>query len=126
MPSRLRRNRWFAALLVFASPAIGGQVMPILHPCPMHMAMMSMDMSGPMQSMPGHHDQAPGDQQQHHCDCTCIGCCHIVPAPARARPAIVARIILSPRHANRPVIEAVASHAAVLDRLPETTAPPLG
>ncbi len=125
MIALLRRQRWLAALLVLASPAIGGQAMPMVSPCAAQGGAMPMAMAGPMQSMPGHQQTPPGNQQQHCCDC-CMACCHSMPASISTRPSVTVRIAAVPRYVDWPVIEHAAHAASTLDRLPESTAPPLG
>ncbi|HRP09355.1 MAG TPA: hypothetical protein PLL69_12800, partial [Gemmatimonadales bacterium] len=57
--------RLFAAAMLVASPAIGGQVLPLLHPCP-----VAEEAAGHQHS--GHDSESPSPGSGH---CICIGSC---------------------------------------------------
>lgn len=109
-----RRLRWLAAALLLASPAVGGQVLPLLHPC-------EAQQEHAHGSHGGHQSADPSDAQ-----CTCIGSCATPPALS----APVAQVVAS----SAPVRPATASPvrpatvepapAPPLRYLPPPTAPP--
>lgn len=124
MIARLR-TPWLAALLLLASPALGGLVMPVLHPC-------QAEASGTGTSA-GHHghgdhgsqgeQDGTGGQQ-----CTCVGSCHVPALDAAPRVhAPVAVFVPTADHEPRVTPRTAARlPRQPLDLLPPTTAPPLG
>jgi hypothetical protein len=67
----LRRSRLITGLLFAASPAIGGTVLPAVHPCPVDAPWLARHAAGAHAGHHGGHD-APADT--HHNDtCHCIG-----------------------------------------------------
>ncbi|HEX3927723.1 MAG TPA: hypothetical protein VHW65_06970 [Gemmatimonadales bacterium] len=121
MIAYLRRRRWLAALLLLASPAVGGQAMPLLHPCTTSDTVaMGSQMAMPGMAHGSSHG-TPAHEPSHH-DCTCIGCCYT--ATVAAAPTIVTVALAAPTYRVWPVIEAAVPVVTLLDRLPEATAPP--
>src|SRR5690606_18988518 len=66
---RNRMTRWLAALMLIASPALGGQVLPLIHPCAVETAQTAGHHGG--QHGADHQESAPADQ------CTCLGSCSV-------------------------------------------------
>jgi len=124
MIARLRRHRWFAAVLLAASPAVAGQVLPVLHPCPVDMPWVAgHGVAASMAGMSHHAGHPPAHQLAHH-ECSCIGQCS-TPAIAAPPQGVVAAVALdAPRHLRWRVIEASDHRSSLVDRLPEKTAPP--
>jgi hypothetical protein len=127
MPGPFLR-RWFAALLLFASPAIGGQVAPLLHPCE---ALTS--------EVAGHHgDHGDHGDHGHHTTpasgadtdtnvCTCVGACTTAVADTA-----IPRATIAAQHSPEPSVapRVLRNDACLvvyrpLDLLPPPTAPPL-
>ena len=120
MLQQLRHLRFLTGLALAASPAVGGIVLPVVHPCPVEQGGGDVG---------AHHAPPGGESPGHtHESCTCIGSCH---APAvttmvqtRATVAAVEREAPEP---TRPVRQAHPPAAVVpLERHPPPTAPPLG
>ena len=120
------RLQWLAALLLVASPAIGGQLLAVLHPCP---AMGQLVSAGENQDDHGDHSSSHTTAPEHdsHDDCNCLGDCQ---APAALRSAVEPRIVAF-------VVAPASMHRVALDNaefpvttpphylLPPKTAPPL-
>lgn len=124
MPGPFLR-RWLAALLLFASPAISGQLAPLLHPC----TAIESGVAGHHGGHAGHGD--PGatteDSETGHEICTCLGACNTAAADTAVPLATIA-----PQHVPAPRVapRVVRSDAWLvvdrpLDLLPPPTAPPL-
>ena len=120
MPSGNQQQRGFtylAALLLIASPAVGGQFMTVLHPCAVESA--SADQHA------GHgagHSSLPEDAH-----CSCIGSCQAPSYVAGPRPVVVvATVSVLPTVPLR-VAETtpVIASDRPIDRLPPPTAPPI-
>ena len=117
MVARFRALRWLAALLLIASPAVGGQLLPVLHPCAVQGAE-----ADPHAGHGAGHEQAPDGAQ-----CTCIGSCH---APAVVAPpqqvAFAATAVATPIGLLRvTAVDRVPVASRPIDRLPPPTAPPV-
>lgn len=139
MIALLRRCRWLATLLLIASPAIGGQVLPLLHPCPVELPWVAAAEQGaapaPVAADPhAHHGHgapaepvpAPAGHEHGADQCSCIGSCH-TPA-VLALPAIQIAFgaeTTVPVGTDWPVIEATGIATRAVDLLPPKTAPPL-
>lgn len=123
----LRRSRWLAALLLIASPAVGGQVLPAIHPCPVATGLPDapddhQDHNAGLLSA----DQGDHSGSGHQADCTCIGNCQPTPgqvAPGSA-PVVRAATYLVDTSVP-PLLRPEPPIARPIDRLPPTTAPPL-
>jgi hypothetical protein len=135
MMAPLRRMRWVTLLLLIASPAIGGQVLPLLHPCEVQVERIlegDQAVQAAAHDHAGHSGATPAPTESHseHGDqgCQCIGACHtpaVLAAPASAELAVLA--VLPPELRRASGLEADAPPASIiLDRLPPSTAPPLG
>jgi hypothetical protein len=118
---RFLRSPWLAVLMLLASPAGAGLVLPVLHPCPVQMASEG-PMDGHHHGHSGHGDQDGSGQPT----CTCVGSCHVPvvvdpgqPAPVRSRIVTAAWTppSVSPHTASTGVRQP-------LDFLPPITAPP--
>lgn len=127
MLSRLR-TPWFAALLLLTSPALGGQVVPLVHPCPAegsgHQHQHQPDTP---QIGHGHHDgSAETATPDPAPSCTCIGSCS---TSASLEPPVAGPVLASDMQAA-PLAAAVGPETASvcillpLDLLPPPTAPP--
>ncbi|MEO8480385.1 MAG: hypothetical protein ABI542_12235 [Gemmatimonadota bacterium] len=119
------RTPWLAALLLLASPAMGGLVLPVLHPCQAEQATDQAPTGHHGQSgHEGHHDQ--GSSGTH--PCTCVGSCH-VPA-LDAGPRITGPVaVVTPVVVHRPQLSPNTQAPQIrvpLDLLPPYTAPPIG
>lgn len=123
----LRRSRLLAGLLFVASPAMGGTLLPAIHPCPVDAPWLAH--LAPAGTAGGHHHHAthgdaPAGKQQHQ-TCHCIGSWSAgtaVAPPAQGhitRLATVAVQVLLPGHDSS--LE-LAPRSALL---PPATAPPL-
>jgi hypothetical protein len=117
MLGRLRTLRWLAALLLIASPAVGGQVMPLLHPCAVQEA--DHDQHG---AHGASHSDAPDGAQ-----CTCLGDCTtpgLIAAPIATIIATTMRPVPADRVVRLERVEAPAPKSPLL-LLPPPTAPPI-
>ena len=124
----MRRSRLLAALLFAASPAAGGTLLPVIHPCPVDTPWLVEHGAPPEHAghHAGHHaagqDAAPG---HHHRDCHCIGhslagLAVLVPATG---PASVAPLVIT-AHVAWPTQDASLELAPAAALLPPSTAPP--
>jgi hypothetical protein len=117
MMARLRTLRWLAALLLLASPALGGQAMPLLHPCE-----VAGSHADPHAGHGSGHEQVPDGAQ-----CSCIGSCQAPGFIAGPQSAIVVATLgaspVAPLRVSR-VLTIIAAQRPI-DRLPPPTAPPL-
>jgi hypothetical protein len=117
----LRRSRAFALVLVCLSPAVGGTLLPAVHPCPVDAPWLAATHAA------GHHGghSAPASTHQHDV-CHCVGGC--VAAAATTSPA---GGIISLHAVLPPMAPGWVSEDASLELpppsalLPPTTAPPL-
>lgn len=107
-------------LLLVVSPAVGGTVLPVLHPCPVDAPWQAQ-----VSEHAGHHDhhQAPASDRTSH-DCTCISNCSAGPAaPVLAQSDRLAfqagTIALAPSGADARLVL-----APITELLPPATAPP--
>lgn len=123
--ARLRTLRWAFALLLLASPAIGGQAAPLVHPCAAEDGAQGHHAVPGTDAHHGHHESAPDatDQPQ----CSCIGTCAASALPAQiSAPVTVLGAVALPVSAPRIVATRVLP---VADRplllLPPPTAPPV-
>lgn len=130
--------RLLASLLLIASPAVGGTLLPLAHPCPVDAPWLAEPDAHP-EAGAGHHghhvpatassDAPTGVPAGHdsHTDCSCIGMC-AAPAVLLAPRGVVALAPIVTVASDRlqwPVIDATDNHQQLLDLLPPTTAPPL-
>lgn len=125
MLSRLR-TPWFAALLLLASPAFGGQVMPVLHPCPAEGSGHHHQPDTP-QVGHGHHDGgAESATADPAASCTCIGSCSPSASlePPVAGPLLAADVLAGQSPAVVGPQTASVCCLLPLDLLPPATAPP--
>lgn len=123
MIARLR-TPWLAALLLLASPALGGLVLPVVHPCE---ATADGTMAAGGHHAHGGHGAAGDEGSSGDPQCTCVGSCHVpaldlaprIEAPvAVILPVIGHRPRITPRTAARLI-------RSPLELLPPPTAPPL-
>ncbi len=126
MMARMRRFRWLATLLIAASPAMGGQLLPLLHPCPVDtpwLAVIHAGHSGMTMPAPAGAPHATHESHQH--SCSCVGACATPAAAFAPEPVVVdVAFTLEPHAAAWPVIEALDRAPPLVDRLPLSTAPP--
>jgi len=124
--AKLRGSRLLASLLLFASPAAAGSVLPVLHPCPIDAPWLLEHQAHA--GHPGHHGMArapAGDQHEHHCNC--IGSCAAATAWLGPRPAwraVPVAIRLAGAGWTAQDASLLLEPGAAL--LPPATAPPLG
>ncbi|MEP6590924.1 MAG: hypothetical protein ABJC19_07060 [Gemmatimonadota bacterium] len=124
MITTLRRFRWLAAFLLVASPAMGGQLIAVLHPCPAKAAVAGVMPAAGHQH--GHAPTAPGHSHDPTQHCNCVGTGQVATiggAPAPTEIAVAPLVLLRPASWRRVESRVIAS--ALLDRLPHQTAPPL-
>jgi len=129
MIALLRRCLTVRAVLLLASPALGGTLLPAIHPCPVDMPWLAAqaapaDHGGHAGHHAGgtHHAPAAG----HHGEtCHCIRSCLVGPAVAApvARALVVAGELLPVTHLW-PAHDASLDLAPVASLLPPSTAPP--
>jgi hypothetical protein len=127
MLAALRRSRLLASLLLVASPAGAGTLLPVLHPCPVDSPWLL-----PHDRVAGHagHQHASrgarsADQHKHHC--SCIGSCTMAAALLVPRaPLLAARVTDSPAAQRWVAHDASSVLAPCAALLPPATAPPLG
>lgn len=117
-------RRLVALLLVLISPAVGGTLLPFLHPCPVDAPWLAQEQESghSSQHQQGHHGGGGHEAGQ---PCTCPGSGSIpslTPAPVSSIAAIIQP---PPRHTPWVVVED-RTGGVVLDLLPESTAPPRG
>jgi hypothetical protein len=117
----LRRLRWLFAFMLVASPAIGGQVLPAMHPCGValeHAGAHDGDHAGHGAS----HTTAPTDGAH----CICVGdCAPVAPATAPVAVEVAALDSGTPAPQVSITLRAPTPPASPpLLRLPPTTAPP--
>jgi len=123
----LRRHPWLLVLMLLASPAVGGQLMPLLHPCEVAGAHQGHPGAGHGEA--GHeahgagHGSAPSGETA---QCTCLGdCAPVASASAPTAPEVAVFAANTP-----PIVAIVAVRVALppaappLQRLPPPTAPP--
>jgi hypothetical protein len=119
----LRRSRLLAALLFAASPAIGGTVLPAIHPCPVDMPWLAQT-SGEHAGHGQHAGHSSSGSQ--HDACNCIGSWLTGTAVAAPKPAglsspvvtLFSPIVLSGTDSSLDLTPRAAL-------LPPATAPPL-
>jgi hypothetical protein len=124
MLKALRRSRLLAALLFAASPAIGGTVLPAVHPCPVDMPWLAPDAG--TASHGDHHQGRPEPDAQHHETCNCIGSWNsgsAIAPPEPARVSATGLVVYSPVQIVAADSSLALSPPATL--LPPATAPPL-
>lgn len=120
------RSRLTSFLLLLASPAVGGTVLPVAHPCPVDSPWQAGE-AGDAHRGHGSQDdrsQAPADRTEHTCTCpgTCAaGVAVVVPTAVDGQnvPDVALRLVRSIR--STPIDW---SHS-LLDLLPPSTAPPI-
>lgn len=111
-------TRLLAAAMLVASPAIGGQVLPLLHPCP-------VAEDGTSHGHGGHDQHGSADQDA---QCICIGSCNTTATVAAPEGVTIAFRPAAPRDAvGVPVVSQglESGHQLPLELLPPPTAPPL-
>jgi len=133
----LRRLRWLPALLTLLSPAVGGEVLPLLHPCPVESPWLAgdgHDAAATEDVHAGHHagatatktPPAPSHDHDANGSCSCLGSCH-APGLLEVPRAPLLDVAVGAEQARplpwRAIESAVA--AQVADRLPPKTAPPI-
>lgn len=117
MPVRSWTLRWLAAFLLIASPAMGGQLLPLVHPCAAEAAEYG--------SHEGHgagHEQAPEGAP-----CSCLGSCQATAMVVVPQAQIIAAVVpvLRAHDTIAPVGVVVHRLDRPIDRLPPPTAPPI-
>jgi len=119
------RSRLTSLLLLLASPAVGGTVLPVAHPCPVDAPWLAQAASGGHEHS-GHHQKSDTPAKHAGHTCTCPGAC--TAGLSIAVPTAFGSISLPATS-----VRTLASNAdtaagwthAVLDRLPPSTAPPI-
>lgn len=123
----LRRSRLLAGLLLVASPAGAGTLLPVVHPCPVDAPWLIPHAASAAHA--GHHGgaQAAPAAEHHDHTCSCIGSCTAAAALLAPGAAFAAAPL-----ANPPAAQGWTAHDASLQLAPRTsllppaTAPPLG
>jgi hypothetical protein len=127
MLAGFRRSRLLAALLLAASPAAGGTLLPAIHPCPVDSPWLAGH-----GAHGGHMGHAMGDghapaADQHREVCHCIGSCLAGAATLPPAAGIAdSRIVVIPAAAAWPSHDASLRLAPLAALLPPSTAPPQG
>src|SRR5688500_9211026 len=87
------RSRLASLLLCLASPAVGGTLLPVAHPCPVNAPWLAQDPGSGDREHGGHHQesQTPTDQSDHGCTCPAMGAAGL----AAAVPSAAGTVILS-------------------------------
>lgn len=132
MIGMLRRCLTVRALLFLASPALGGTLLPAIHPCPVDMPWLAASADHETQAAPGAptgHHAASGDHTpkpgHHGGTCHCIGSCLVGAAVAAPEAtSIVAAEYSVPRAHFWPAHDASLDLAPPAALLPPSTAPP--
>jgi hypothetical protein len=122
----LRRCLTGRAVLLLASPALGGTLLPALHPCPVDMPWLTAPAAQVAHA--GHHGggehHVPG-AEHHGQTCHCIGSCLVWSAVAApAARSIAVQVCLVPVTVLWPVHDASLDLAPRSSLLPPSTAPP--
>ncbi len=120
---RALHRTWIAALLLMASPAFGGQLLPLLHPCE---ASTAGHAHGGATGHAGHDAPAEHGNPEESENCTCIGSCHVpvLPAAPGAGDQLMAVVTLPPAPVAISPDTAAPAAAFHLEFLPPSTAPP--
>jgi hypothetical protein len=118
------RSRLASLLLLLASPAVGGTVLPVAHPCPVDAPWLAPDQGGHEHGNHHQQSQSPTDQSGHSCTCPGMGAAGL----GVAIPSGFGTVILVP--APEQSLPASADPdarwtRAFLDLLPPSTAPPI-
>lgn len=120
------RSRLVSLLLLLASPAVGGTVLPVAHPCPVDAPWLAAGSHGATHGHSGHHDQSHTPTNRSGHTCTCPGTCAAgisitVPTAVDGRyiPESPLRLFRAARS------QRVAWSQSQLDLLPPSTAPPI-
>ena len=130
------RSRLTSLLLLLASPAMGGTILPLAHPCPVDAPWLAPSGSDPVHlredgpnpadEHAGHHPSGAPDGQTTSHSCTCPGACTVglgLSVPSATGTSAFAGV---PVQVFQPFIEHAAPWTpSVLDRLPPSTAPPI-
>lgn len=128
MITLLRRARWNAALLLAFSPALGGAVLPLLHPCEGEASSLQSvaAASDASDAAHAHHGTAPSHSHDDDAPCTCVGPCHTAVALELAPPSVgsAPAVTRLPTLVGWPRVEAATAYLPA-DLLPPKTAPPI-
>jgi hypothetical protein len=119
------RSRLASLLLFLASPAVGGTVLPVAHPCPVDAPWLAQQGTG-HEGHAGHHQSpAPQGHTTSH-SCTCPSACTVglgLLAPAAAGTV---SFLADPIQIVPAFVELTAPWTpSYLERLPPSTAPPI-
>ncbi len=122
-----RTRHWLAALLLVLSPALAGQLAPLLHPCGAASvgAVATHDGQSGHASHTGHTTGGDSESADHDV-CTCLGSC-TSPAINTAAPTTTVVAQVAPGIDRSPVLlrtDADLVGDRPLDLLPPPTAPP--
>lgn len=128
--TRLRRARVLGLLLALLTPALGGSVLRLVHPCPVEAPWTATATVAGGAHAHGHHGEAPTDAPAHHDeggDCQCVGACAVQAVAAAPAVSIAAVPAPSFAAATPPLPTGALAHPAAvpLDLLPPAIAPPL-
>jgi hypothetical protein len=119
---RFRTVRWVFALMLIASPAIGGQVAPLIHPC--EVAEGASHHGSGSDADHGEHHSAPADAPD--TQCSCIGACFApaLPAPPASVVTTAAWQLPAPSAPRISATPELPPFDPPLLRLPPATPPP--
>lgn len=120
------RSPWLAALLLLASPALGGQLMPALHPCEGAGAGHAHGGTAGHAADHASHEAASDPVPPTDRSCTCIGSCHVPAIPGPPAATVVALVGGSDPLAVAAILPRAESprRAPPPHLLPPPTAPP--
>ena len=112
-----------SVLLLLASPAVGGTVLPVFHPCPVDAPWLG-SAEAEHAGHDGHAPQPAPDSGSH--DCSCISSC--TPGLAFAAPGAPTPVVdpeARPLRSDHPTSDSTLTLAPLRELLPPSTAPPL-
>ena len=120
------RSRLTSLFLLLASPAVGGTVLPVAHPCPVDAPWLAQEAGKGGHEHGGHHQHSKGPANQSGHTCTCPSAC--TAGLSVAVPTAFATIVLPAAPVRTLSLSADTDGGwihAFLDRLPPSTAPPI-
>lgn len=128
MLHRLRRLRAVPLLLVLASPALGGGLLPWLRPCTMDMPHVGVHATATGMADHGSPEAGPGEHPPaNHGPCTCPLRCAVAAAPVMPGTGVVlSGAGFTPVTVGLAMVMAVAPASSPPHVLPYATAPPAG
>lgn len=123
MLAALRRSRLLAALLVIASPAMGGTLLTAIHPCPVDTPWLAHHQDGAKAGHHGNHGTPAGTKESQTCHC--IGNWLTGGAITPPLPVLAVAPVRPPIPVLLPAHDSSLQLAPPSALLPPATAPPL-